>query len=393
MRHHPRHRAPSRRTSAPSIAAATAIVAAATAVVTTNLPGQVSEASAVEAAPRATAVAAPPQVAASQVAASRDKDKASRSSARTAPSAATMTRLLRPVAVPGALLTARPIDSAATRTAKAGVASARTTEAGTRATLQRTRTDAVAKHRAWAQTVTEQTRAVQQAAGGRPAGAGATAPLTASGAVAAIAGPAVRAQDATAAAHARWTDAESALADAVVAQQRAVDALAAAQTRASGLADADTRRVVADGSFVALADGQVVRTVRPGTAVVGNGHTVTPQISRQIGEALGLLYAAGFPRGEQDAENLAIIIYNESGGDVGVVNTYDRNAAAGTPSFGLMQTIGPTFDAFALPTRTDRRDPVAQIMAGARYAQATYGGLAGVPGVKSLRGGGPYLPY
>ena len=136
-----------------------------------------------------------------------------------------------------------------------------------------------------------------------------------------------------------------------------------------------------------------LRTVRPGTPVIGNGHTVSPQLSRQIGEALGLLYANGYPQGAQDAENLAIIIYNESGGDVGVVNTYDRNAAAGMPSFGLMQTIGPTFDAFALPTRTERNDPVAQIMAGARYAQATYGGLAGVPGVKSLRGGGPYRPY
>lgn len=388
MRHHPRHRASARRPSTPGLVAVTLAVAATTAVVTTDISGQAPAASAVEAAP---APSSRPVVQAALAA--RDKDTASRSTARSALPAATVSRLLRPVAVPGALLAARPIDSATTRTAKAGLASARTAEARTRATLQQTHAEATAAHRAWEQTVEAQTRSVASAAGGRPATEAATAPLTPSAAAAAIAVPAVRAETATSLADDRRTTADAALADAVEAQQRALDALTAARTQATTLTDADTRRAVADGSFVVLADGRVVRTVRPGTPVIGNGHTVSPQLSRQIGEALGLLYANGYPQGAQDAENLAIIIYNESGGDVGVVNTYDRNAAAGMPSFGLMQTIGPTFDAFALPPRTERNDPVAQIMAGARYAQATYGGLAGVPGVKSLRGGGPYRPY
>lgn len=134
-------------------------------------------------------------------------------------------------------------------------------------------------------------------------------------------------------------------------------------------------------------------TIKAGTAVTGTGFTVTPQVSAWIGEALDELYAAGIRRGAHDAEDIAIIVYNESGGDPKAVNDYDSNAAAGIPSFGLVQTIGPTFDAYALPQRRDHDDPVAQIEAGVRYAVATYGSLEDVPGVKSVRGGGPYRPY
>jgi hypothetical protein len=69
---------------------------------------------------------------------------------------------------------------------------------------------------------------------------------------------------------------------------------------------------------------------------------------------------------------------NESSGNPNAVNGWDSNAAAGTPSIGLMQVIQPTFDAYALPGYTDIYNPVDNIIAAAVYAQATYGGLDNV---------------
>jgi hypothetical protein len=66
---------------------------------------------------------------------------------------------------------------------------------------------------------------------------------------------------------------------------------------------------------------------------------------------------------------------NESSGNPNAVNGWDSNAAAGTPSIGLMQVIQPTFDAYALPGYDDIYNPVDNIIAAAIYAQDTYGGL------------------
>ena len=73
--------------------------------------------------------------------------------------------------------------------------------------------------------------------------------------------------------------------------------------------------------------------------------------------------------------------------------TGNSNAAAGTPSAGLMQTIAPTFDAYALPGHGDIYDPVDNIIAGVRYALARYGSLDNVPGVAAVRSGQPYVGY
>jgi SLT domain-containing protein len=69
---------------------------------------------------------------------------------------------------------------------------------------------------------------------------------------------------------------------------------------------------------------------------------------------------------------------NESSGNPDAVNNWDSNAAAGTPSIGLMQVIQPTFDAYALPGYDDIYNPVDNIIAAAIYAQDTYGGLDNV---------------
>jgi SLT domain-containing protein len=75
------------------------------------------------------------------------------------------------------------------------------------------------------------------------------------------------------------------------------------------------------------------------------------------------------------------------------VNDDDVNAARGTPSQGLMQTIGPTFEAHKLPGHDDIRDPVDNIIAGVRYAIDRYGSVSRVPGVLAVARGDPYVGY
>lgn len=79
-------------------------------------------------------------------------------------------------------------------------------------------------------------------------------------------------------------------------------------------------------------------------------------------------------------EGLRTLIMRESGGNPRAVNNWDSNAAAGTPSKGLMQTIQPTFDRYRdkrLPN--DIFHPIANIVAGMNYIHARYGSLRNVP--------------
>ncbi|MFJ3634629.1 hypothetical protein [Streptomyces sp. NPDC090112] len=80
---------------------------------------------------------------------------------------------------------------------------------------------------------------------------------------------------------------------------------------------------------------------------------------------------------------LQTILYRigmESGGDPTIVNKWDSNWHAGHPSVGLMQVIGPTFDAYAGPFRNAQPklygtsiNPLANIYAGLNYATKRYG--------------------
>ncbi|MGO3895349.1 tape measure protein [Brevibacterium aurantiacum] len=66
----------------------------------------------------------------------------------------------------------------------------------------------------------------------------------------------------------------------------------------------------------------------------------------------------------------------ESGGNPKAINNTDSNARRGTPSKGLMQVIGPTFNAYAMKGFTSNiYDPLSNILASMRYAIATYGSL------------------
>ncbi|MER7079848.1 Transglycosylase SLT domain-containing protein [Saccharopolyspora kobensis] len=117
------------------------------------------------------------------------------------------------------------------------------------------------------------------------------------------------------------------------------------------------------------------------------------QIGAWIDEAVHVMEQNGVSRDQVDTEAIRMIIMHESNGDPSATNNWDSNAAAGTPSIGLMQTIEPTFESFALPGHEDIYNPVDNIIAATRYAIARYGSVADVPGVSGVRSGGSYLGY
>ena len=65
----------------------------------------------------------------------------------------------------------------------------------------------------------------------------------------------------------------------------------------------------------------------------------------------------------------------ESGGDPRAINNWDSNAAAGTPSKGLMQVIDPTFQANKDPGYDNIWDPEANLRASMNYTSRRYGSL------------------
>ena len=89
----------------------------------------------------------------------------------------------------------------------------------------------------------------------------------------------------------------------------------------------------------------------------------------QIAQALGLM---GLP--QKLAPGVKKIIMRESTGNADAVNDWDSNAAAGTPSKGLMQLIDTTFRNAVLPSLKSKGifDPVANITAGVRTMIANH---------------------
>jgi SLT domain-containing protein len=74
-------------------------------------------------------------------------------------------------------------------------------------------------------------------------------------------------------------------------------------------------------------------------------------------------------------------VIRESSGNPWAINLWDSNAAAGTPSKGLLQVIDPTFNAYHVAnTSWDPYDPVANITAACNYAAQRYGSIDNVWG-------------
>ena len=117
--------------------------------------------------------------------------------------------------------------------------------------------------------------------------------------------------------------------------------------------------------------------------------TATPKQARQVIQRA--MEIAGV-HGQNWVNGLATIAQHESGFR-DIVNTWDSNAKAGTPSAGWFQMIEPTFKANAKPGYSKWRNPLDQAISAIRYIQRKYGGIAHVPGIVSMRNGGPYQGY
>ncbi|MFH8989388.1 transglycosylase SLT domain-containing protein [Streptomyces sp. NPDC017940] len=106
--------------------------------------------------------------------------------------------------------------------------------------------------------------------------------------------------------------------------------------------------------------------------------TYTNDLDGWIRESLDLMAQHGIPG---SYEGIHRNIMRESSGNPLAINNWDVNAAAGTPSKGLLQVIGPTFTTYRLPgTSLDSFDPVANITAACNYAAARYGSIDNVNG-------------
>ena len=107
---------------------------------------------------------------------------------------------------------------------------------------------------------------------------------------------------------------------------------------------------------------------------------------------LAALSRTGRPSSEEGVTEQQVDI--ESGGNPNARNDWDSNAAKGDPSIGLLQVIGSTFRAFrdtSLPD--DQTHPLANLVAGIKYATATYGGPSSIwPTTAGYAAGGMFSP-
>ncbi|MCP9989027.1 LysM peptidoglycan-binding domain-containing protein [Streptomyces sudanensis] len=104
----------------------------------------------------------------------------------------------------------------------------------------------------------------------------------------------------------------------------------------------------------------------------------TDDLDGWIRESLDVMARNGIPG---TYEGIHRNIMRESSGNPSAINNWDSNAAAGTPSKGLLQVIDPTFRAYHVPgTSMDPFDPVANITAACNYAADRYGSIDNVHG-------------
>ncbi|WP_236242588.1 transglycosylase SLT domain-containing protein [Streptomyces sp. CC228A] len=114
------------------------------------------------------------------------------------------------------------------------------------------------------------------------------------------------------------------------------------------------------------------------TAAAAPAKAYTNNLDGWIRESLDVMAQHGIPG---TYEGIHRNIMRESSGNPLAINNWDSNAAAGTPSKGLLQVIDPTFRAYHVPgTSLDPYDPVANITAACNYAAARYGSIDNVFG-------------
>lgn len=96
-------------------------------------------------------------------------------------------------------------------------------------------------------------------------------------------------------------------------------------------------------------------------------------VARWRDSVVRALKANGIEPNDFRVSKILATIQRESGGDPNVQNNWDSNARAGTPSIGLMQTIGPTFNAYKHPGHDNIRNGYDNLLAAINYIKHRYG--------------------
>lgn len=132
------------------------------------------------------------------------------------------------------------------------------------------------------------------------------------------------------------------------------------------------------GTKTGKATTTATTTATTAKATTAAAKTYANNLDGWIRESLDIMAQHGIP-GTYDG--IYRNVMRESSGNPLAMNNWDSNAAAGTPSKGLLQVIDPTFAAYHVAgTSMDPFDPVANITAACNYAAAKYGSIDNVNG-------------
>lgn len=144
--------------------------------------------------------------------------------------------------------------------------------------------------------------------------------------------------------------------------------------------------------------GQVLNLPSGSTGSTGSTANATPAVAKTTSSTAKTASSQSYPDNLDGwiRHSLAIMAQNgipgtyngiyrnimrESSGNPNAVNNWDSNAAAGTPSEGLLQVIQPTFNTYHVPgTSWNMVNPVANITAACNYAYHKYGSIDNVNG-------------
>ncbi|OIK02186.1 LysM peptidoglycan-binding domain-containing protein [Streptomyces monashensis] len=123
---------------------------------------------------------------------------------------------------------------------------------------------------------------------------------------------------------------------------------------------------------------QPATATKAASTTTAGGQTYTDNLDGWIKHSLAIMAQNGIPG---SYNGIYRNVMRESSGKPNAINLWDSNAAAGTPSIGLLQVIQPTFSAYHVPgTSTNIYDPVANITAACNYAFHRYGSIDNVNG-------------
>jgi len=105
----------------------------------------------------------------------------------------------------------------------------------------------------------------------------------------------------------------------------------------------------------------------------GEDHPQGTGVARWRDTVVRALEANGIEPNNFRVSKILATIQRESNGDPNAQNNWDSNALAGHPSIGLMQTIGPTFNAYKHKGHDNIRNGYDNLLAAINYIKHRYG--------------------